>query len=329
MSLKTTKVSMNRVINIILTIILIAIIIFGWLYIKGLNPIDIFSDNSFFNGIHPKYLFTIYGSSNLRFNRPSYTVVDQKLIYVADTNNSRIAIFNYNGKFIMDFGEKGLGRLFSPVSMVIFGDKIYVADTGTSKIHIFDKKGNFERFFPVKANIVPQSIFINNNRLYILDAKEMRLFIVDFAGNVLKVIGKRGVNPGEFYFPYSVYVNNKGLIYIADSNNNRIQIFDKNGKLLGLLTGSDEEMQGVFSVPRGTAFDKAGNLYTTEGLINSVTVLNVNGTVIKRFDNAEPTNSEIGMPDTMQLPTSVFIDDNQRLYVTEFGKSRVLVYSLD
>ena len=45
-------------------------------------------------------------------------------------------------------------------------------------------------------------------------------------------LGKRGSGPGEFHLPHSVAVDSKDQVYVSDRENNRIQIFDKNGKFL-------------------------------------------------------------------------------------------------
>jgi len=44
--------------------------------------------------------------------------------------------------------------------------------------------------------------------------------------------GKRGAGPGEFNTPHSIQVDAKGAVYVSDRENNRIQIFDPNGKFL-------------------------------------------------------------------------------------------------
>lgn len=327
LSIMNQKIQFTRVINIILVIILIGILVFGWWYLNQKNPLDMIGRIVSPRSVKPRYLFSIYGNTTSNLNRPSYTTVNRDKIYVADTNHSRIVVFNYKGQYLSDFGQTGQGKLQYPVDICFVGEQIFIADIGTKKIHVFKLDGSFLGYFAEKGASFPASIFYNEQKFYVIDRAQMNVEIFDSNGKEIMAFGKLGMGPGEFYFPYSIFVKNE-KIYIADSNNNRIQIFDKQGKLLKILLGNDSTGQGKYAVPRGTAFDENGNLYTAEGLINSISITNPEGQVVSRFRYAEPSKQANGVEDEINLPTSVFIDDNQRLYVTEFGKSRVIVYQI-
>jgi DNA-binding beta-propeller fold protein YncE len=61
-----------------------------------------------------------------------------------------------------------------------------------------------------------------NNRVVHFDAK----------GRFVKSWGRMGTGPGEFSMPHSIAMDSKGQLYVAGRNNNRIQVFDQNGRLL-------------------------------------------------------------------------------------------------
>ncbi|HWI55486.1 MAG TPA: 6-bladed beta-propeller, partial [Desulfobacteria bacterium] len=275
-----------------------------------------------------RYIYTIYGGGGINFQRPSYTFVKDDKIYVADTNNGRVAVFNYEGRYSRGFGSSGPGKLIYPVSVTVLDNKVLVADVGTKKIHVYDMEGKFAGYFAEGLINAPCSIFYKDKQVFAVDKGLMEVVVFDSNGNKVRSFGGKGMDPGKFYYPYSVYVSDDNKVYVADSNNNRIQVFRPDGSLLQILNGQDLMEGGRYSVPRGTAFDKDGNLYTAEGLINSVSVTNKEGLVTGRFRYAEPRKRDSKVTDAINLPTSVFIDDRGRLYVTEFGKSRVLVYQL-
>jgi sugar lactone lactonase YvrE len=59
-----------------------------------------------------------------------------------------------------------------------------------------------------------------------------RIVKFDKNGKFIKTWGKKGSAPGEFDTPHSLAMDSKGRLFVADRNNNRIQIFDQDGKLL-------------------------------------------------------------------------------------------------
>ncbi|HET7294634.1 MAG TPA: peptidyl-alpha-hydroxyglycine alpha-amidating lyase family protein [Vicinamibacteria bacterium] len=89
--------------------------------------------------------------------------------------------------------------------------------------------------------------------------------IVKFSreGKFIKTWGRRGKGPGEFDTPHGIAFDSKGRLFVADRNNNRIQILDQDGKFLG------EWKQ--FSRPSGVYIDKQDNIYVADSESNSKT----------------------------------------------------------
>jgi streptogramin lyase len=81
-------------------------------------------------------------------------------------------------------------------------------------------------------------------------------------GKLIKSWGKLGTGPGEFDQPHSLAFDSKGRLYIADRNNNRIQVFDQDGKFIS-------EMK-QFSRPSGIFIDKHDNIYSADSESESV-----------------------------------------------------------
>jgi sugar lactone lactonase YvrE len=81
-------------------------------------------------------------------------------------------------------------------------------------------------------------------------------------GKLIKTWGKLGTAPGEFDQPHALAMDSKGRLFVGDRNNNRIQIFDQNGKFI------DEWKQ--FSRPSGIYIDKNDVLYVADSESESV-----------------------------------------------------------
>jgi sugar lactone lactonase YvrE len=81
-------------------------------------------------------------------------------------------------------------------------------------------------------------------------------------GKLIKTWGKLGTGPGEFDQPHALAMDSKGRLFVGDRNNNRVQIFDQDGKFL------DQWKQ--FSRPSGVYIDKNDNIYVADSESESV-----------------------------------------------------------
>jgi DNA-binding beta-propeller fold protein YncE len=75
-------------------------------------------------------------------------------------------------------------------------------------------------------------------------------------GKFIKEWGRAGTAPGEFNVPHGLAMDSLGRLFVADRSNNRIQVFDQNGKFLF------EWKQ--FGRPSGLYIDKSDVLYVTD-----------------------------------------------------------------
>src|SRR5438876_10543302 len=87
--------------------------------------------------------------------------------------------------------------------------------------------------------------------------------IVKFSkdGKFIKTWGKKGTAPGEFDTPHALAFDSRGRLFVGDRGNNRIQIFDQDGKLL--------EQWTQFSRPSGLFIDKNDVLYVADSESNA------------------------------------------------------------
>ena len=81
-------------------------------------------------------------------------------------------------------------------------------------------------------------------------------------GKLVKTWGKLGTGPGDFDQPHALAMDSKGRLFVGDRNNNRIEIFDQDGKFL-------EEWK-QFSRPSGIYIDKNDNIFVADSESESV-----------------------------------------------------------
>jgi hypothetical protein len=92
-----------------------------------------------------------------------------------------------------------------------------------------DKRGQSETLFYLPTDIA----FAPNGELVVADGYgNARLVRFTKDGKYLGAFGSRGNGPGQFQLPHNVVIDAKGLIYVSDRDNQRVEIFDANGKYL-------------------------------------------------------------------------------------------------
>jgi sugar lactone lactonase YvrE len=94
------------------------------------------------------------------------------------------------------------------------------------------------------------------------EGSNARVLKFDKTGKFLKSWGKFGTGPGEFDQPHALAMDSKGRLFVGDRGNNRIQVFDQEGKYLLEWT--------QFSRPSGIAIDNKDNLYVADSESESV-----------------------------------------------------------
>ena len=76
-----------------------------------------------------------------------------------------------------------------------------------------------------------------DGHLFIADGyRNARILEYTADGKKVNEWGRAGTGPGEFRLPHSIQIDERGIIYVADRENGRIQRFDRSGKFLGEWT---------------------------------------------------------------------------------------------
>lgn len=171
------------------------------------------------------------GSSGGQLNNPRGIVIHDDKLYVADSNNKRISIFQTNnGEFCHFIGK---GHLDAPYDISVnTNDLLVVVDHDQHCISTFTLEGEFVNKFGSKGKHwgqlnEPCSLTTDlNDCILVADSGNHRVLIFDKDGNCINCIGTIiGPSAGEFNYPRGVALSSNGSIYISDSANKRIQVF--------------------------------------------------------------------------------------------------------
>ena len=217
---------------------------------------------------------------------PRGIAVDKKdNIFVADSWNHRVQKFDPEGNPLLTLGSCGEARgcMNEPYDVFIDPDEnLLVVERYNHRIQIFDPEGRskgwiggrgtvleeelahiFEtpkHLFNAPAFEFPTSIARDSRGNYLItDSGNHRIVVFDSDWNLLFTFGQRGTEPGQFEYPLCVSVGKNDLLYVADLNNDRIQVFTSTGLYLGKLKKADDSLS--LDAPGLTAVDPSGTLY--------------------------------------------------------------------
>lgn len=153
-------------------------------------------------------------------------------LYMTDTLDHSVVVLDADGKRLFAFGDRGTGngQFNFPSHLTLANGRLYVNDTMNFRIQVFDMDGNFISAFGNHGDSTgdfaqPKGIGIDSEgHIYVVDALFNRVQIFNEDGTLLLVFGGDGEAPGEFWLPSGMYIASD-RIYVADSYNQRVQIF--------------------------------------------------------------------------------------------------------
>ena len=156
--------------------------------------------------------------------------------------------------------------------------------------------------------------------IYATDTSKDRIVKMTLNGTVIKSTGSKGDGPGEFDYPNGIRLSKDNKLYVCDSSNGRLQVFDKDLNFKRVI-GRKGEKNSCFIFPTDLDFDDAGNLYTVDQNNHRIQVLTPQGQHIR---NIKRHGSE---QDELTNPVSAAVHRNM-IYVTDTRNKRISVFKL-
>jgi len=143
-----------------------------------------------------------------------------------------------------------------------------------------------------------------------------------------KIIGKPGVDDGEFSSPTGIALDKDGHIYVADTDNHSIQKFDKDGKFLARWGGEASDQEGSFYYPRGLASSPEGDVYVADSGNNRVQKFDAEGNVMQAWGKFGFAWRGAGMG-KFDVPWGVATDKEGCLYISDTSNARIQKFQSD
>ena len=257
--------------------------------------------------------------------QPYGSAVDSKgNLYVADQKVGAIFIFSTGETKDVDMIKNGVHAHFVRIIGLAMDDtdRLFVSDPGLKHVLVFNKDHKAEDVI-TDGMSSPGGLAIDtqNRLLYVADIDLDQILVYD--ADTLKLLRKIGTGghkhelttPGDFSKPAGVAVDAEGNLYVADTMNNRIEIFDADGQFISTF-GKSGDGPGYFSRPKGVAIDSDGHVWVADGMQDRVQVFDKEGQLLISFGGHGL------MPGQFQGLVSITIDKKDRVFTTEIYPGR-------
>lgn len=179
--------------------------------------------------------FSEYGTEPGQNIKSEFTDIRDGLYYMPEAGNHRVSVWDLEGNFKFTFGGQGAenGKMNNPeASKFNSAGELYIADLKNDRIQIFTKDGKFVKTFGITGSgpgefKSPAGLsFDKNDNVYVAEIGNDRVQVSDKDGKFITSWGKKGSGNGEFGNLHGLIVDRTtGWVYVADTANNRIQVF--------------------------------------------------------------------------------------------------------
>ena len=285
----------------------------------------------------PDYMYSFAGSGANRLSRPLGVLVDGGRVYVTDSRASKIYIFSTRGRLIRSFGT---GKVLVPLYIAKNPKtgELWVTDRRLRSIEIFDREGKWlRRFNPKlpkselpefesgKVQWAPVALaFAPDGTLYVTELLNgHRLLVFNPDGTFKRSTGTMGqvtkadAAPDAFMFPNNVKVLGNE-VWVADSNNRRLKVYDRNGEFKKYLPTS--------GLPRGIVFlpkeaKDPRRIVVVDTLAHDVTIWEAqSGKKVLTFGQHGVLEGQFS------YPNDVSSDGSRRMFIADTANGRIQVW---
>ncbi|XP_078574383.1 uncharacterized protein LOC144860823 isoform X2 [Branchiostoma floridae x Branchiostoma japonicum] len=214
----------------------------------GSLTVDVGSNN-------PVLRFGQKGSQQGQFDSPIDVAVRGDRLYVADTGNNRVQVFDLSGKFCSSFSTT-----IDPVGIAVQTDGTIVVTSGLKVENFFPTGQLLNKFRLVEYCTHPWGLAVQRDgRVVVADPDKHSIFQFEADGTLVKQVGGWGQGEGQFDMPLFVCVDEEDNIIVEDKLNNRVQVFDMNLNFQHKFGQDGSQSQDMFG-PTGVSADSSGNI---------------------------------------------------------------------
>lgn len=179
----------------------------------------------------------------------------------------------------------------------------------------------FDQGFPTGVSVSPEG------EIWVADTHEHRITVMDDRGQVLRIFGGFGQEPGHFVFPTDIAFGEDGLVYVSEyGGNDRIQVFRRDGTFVRAFghhgVPGDASPEPKFDRPQSLLMLGSGRLLVADACNHRLVEVTTDGAFVR-------TIGAMGQePGELLYPYGLERLDETTVLVTEFGGCRLQAFDL-
>lgn len=284
------------------------------------------------------------GSGEGQFNAPrDLAFGPDGTLYVADSRNHRIQHFSASGEFLgtwgtfadVNSGAAPGGTFNEPWGIAVGGDgSVFVADTWNHRVQKFSSDGNFIKMWGYfgqgenpDAFWGPRDVEINlQGQVLVSDTGNKRVVIFNPDGKYIGQFGGAGMEAGKFDEPVGLAAAANGDIYVADTWNQRIQVFSYNTGSANYLPSREWDIYGWFGQSLENkpylTWMRNDHILSTDPEGYRILEFASDGTFIRGYTDWA------GESDIGSLTSGITVDDDGFIWFTDAGNNTILRLAL-
>ncbi|HRP95092.1 MAG TPA: NHL repeat-containing protein [Rhodocyclaceae bacterium] len=268
-----------------------------------------------------------------QFDDPTGIAVVGDEVFVADSRNGRIQVFDREGRFRRAFGTPGSapGELGRPMNLTVHDGRLFVAEYFNDRIQVFGlhgtplaligRRGSGPGEFDAPGGVAVAP----DGALFVADFYNQRVQQLDADGGFVRQWGATreiGIRAGRFNYPTDVARAADGTLFVADGYNDRIQAFSADGAFSHKWGGPFAmnvfgSFNGWFATVTSVVVDADGNVLAADFYNHRIQKFAADGTFLTRF------GTKGSGPGELLYPIAAAAGDDGTVFVVDFGNHRI------
>ena len=243
-------------------------------------------------------------------------------IIVSEYSHNCVTVLDRDGKKVKSFSQNSIGsenvKFSKPRGVAITTDnnilsankdEIQKISMDGKCIKLVGKGGNGQLEFKNPHGITISPI---TGHIYIADCANHRIQVLNPDLTFSHMFGIKGSAEGEFNNPVDIAIDRRGLVYVADAGNCRIQTFTSKGQFLSFFCAK--------GVPLGIVIDDNNLMYITDRDNHRISCFTTDGQFVRSFGGQGSSVSQFNEP------RGITFDREGYLYVCDYYNNRLVVY---